>query len=173
MVEPSDSQAKWYAMTSEDVAAQLNVDPAKGLSASEAQQRLQQYGPNVLAAKKKESGLHAFLRQYQEFMQWILLGATILSLVVTRELGTTLALVGLTIFNAVLGLRGESKAEASLEALKKMMKNIAACAATARPSRSRPKGWCRATSCSWRRATACRPMGVSSSPPPWRSRKRP
>ena len=94
------------------------------MSAAEAQQRLQQYGPNELAAKKKESGWQAFLRQYQDFMQWILLGAAVLSLVVTREVGTTLVLVGLTIFNAVLGMRGESKAEASLAALEKMMKNI-------------------------------------------------
>ena len=34
-------------------------------------------------------------------------------------------LVGLTVFNAVLGLRGEAKAEASLAALEKMLKNIA------------------------------------------------
>ncbi len=125
MAAANDSQPKWYSMTQEAVAEQLKVDPAKGLSAAEAQQRLQQYGPNVLAAKKKESGWQAFLRQYQDFMQWVLLGAALLSLVVTRELGTTLVLVGLTIFNAVLGLRGESKAEASLAALEQMMKNIA------------------------------------------------
>ena len=125
MAESTESQTKWYSLPPEVVAQQLKVDPAKGLSAAEVQQRLQQYGPNILAAKKKESGWQAFLRQYQDFMQWILLGAAILSLVVTRELGTTVALVGLTIFNAVLGMRGESKAEASLSALEKMMKNIA------------------------------------------------
>jgi Ca2+-transporting ATPase len=125
MADPAQAEAKWYALTPEAVAQQLNVDPAKGLSAAEAQKRLQQYGPNVLAAKKKESGWQAFLRQYQDFMQWILLGAALLSLVVTREVGTTLVLVGLTVFNAVLGLRGESKAEASLAALEQMMKNIA------------------------------------------------
>ena len=69
--------------------------------------------------------MQAFLRQYQDFMQIILLGAAVLSLVVTGEVGTTIVLVGLTIFNALLGLRGESKAEASLAALTKMMKNIA------------------------------------------------
>ena len=125
MPEAAQEQPKWYAMTSEAVAGQLKVDPAKGLSAAEAQQRLQQYGANILAAKKKESGLQAFLRQYQDFMQIILLGAAVLSLVVTGEVGTTIVLVGLTIFNALLGLRGESKAEASLAALEKMMKNIA------------------------------------------------
>jgi len=111
-------------MTPEAVAQQLKVDPAKGLSTADVQQRQQQYGPNVLAAKKKESGWQAFLRQYKDFMQILLVGAAILSLVFTREWGTTLALLGLTVFNAMLGLRGESKAEASLAALEKMMKNI-------------------------------------------------
>jgi Ca2+-transporting ATPase len=125
MAEPTGGQPKWYSMTPEAVAGQLKVDPAKGLSAAEAQQRLQQYGRNELAAKKKESGWQAFLRQYKDFMQIILLGAAVISVVVTKEWGTTIVLVVLTIFNAVLGLRGESKAEASLAALTKMMKNIA------------------------------------------------
>src|SRR5512136_350696 len=125
MSETTEKQTKWYALSSEDVAKQLQVDPAKGLSASEAQQRLQKYGPNELAAKKKESGLQAFLRQYKDFMQIILLGAAVLSLVATREVGTTIVLIVLTVFNALLGLRGESKAEESLAALTKMMKNIA------------------------------------------------
>jgi P-type Ca2+ transporter type 2C len=118
------NQTKWYALTAEDAAKQLQVDPAKGLSAAEAQSRLQKYGPNELAAGKKESGLQAFLRQYKDFMQIILLGAAVLSLIATRQVGTTLVLVVLTVFNALLGLRGESKAEASLAALAKMMKNI-------------------------------------------------
>ena len=84
---------------------------------------LQQYGPNRLAAKKKESGLQAFLRQYQDFMQIILLAAAAVSFF-TGQVGTTLVLA-LTILNAVLGLRGEAKAEASLSALEKMLKNIA------------------------------------------------
>ena len=115
----------WYAETFEEVSNRLAVDPARGLAEAEVQQRLQQYGPNVLAAGKKETGLQAFVRQYQDLMQVILLVAAAVSFIVTRELGTTLVLVGLTIFNAVLGLRGESKAEASLAALAKTMKDIA------------------------------------------------
>ena len=112
-------------MTPEEAAGQLKVDPAKGLSTAEAQQRLTQYGPNELAAGKKESGLQAFLRQYKDLMQVILLVAAAVSLIVTREWGTTIVLVLLTVFNAVLGLRGEAKAEASIAELTKMMKNIA------------------------------------------------
>src|SRR3954466_1188460 len=39
---------EWHRLTAEAVAKQLNVDPATGLSAAEAQQRLQKYGPNEL-----------------------------------------------------------------------------------------------------------------------------
>ena len=125
MAELSTNQEKWYALTDAEAAQKLNVDPAKGLSAAEAQKRQQEYGPNVLAGKAKEPGWRAFLRQYQDFMQIILVAAAVINQVFTQELGTTLVLLGLTVFNAVLGLNQESKAEASLAALEKMMKNIA------------------------------------------------
>src|SRR5512139_1529420 len=94
------NQPKWYALTADEAAKQLQVDPAKGLSAAEAQQRLQKYGPNQLAEKKKESGLQAFLRQYRDLMQIILLVAAIVNQLATHEWSTTLVLVVLTIFNA-------------------------------------------------------------------------
>src|SRR3974390_1895857 len=125
MSETPANQTKWYALTAEDAAKQLQVDAAKGLSAAEAQTRLQKYGPNQLAGKKKESGWQAFLRQYRDFMQIILLAAAVISLIFIHQLSTFIVLVGLTVFNAVLGLRQESKAQASLAALEKMMKNIA------------------------------------------------
>jgi Ca2+-transporting ATPase len=36
------SDVKWYALSPVEIASLLQVDPAKGLSAAEAQQRLQQ-----------------------------------------------------------------------------------------------------------------------------------
>jgi Ca2+-transporting ATPase len=125
MTDAPVSQPKWYTLTPEVVAKELNVDPAKGLSAADVQQRLQKYGENRLAGKKKEPGWQAFLRQYKDFMQLILLGAAIINQIFVHDWGTTLVLVILTVFNAVLGLNQESKAEASLAALEKMMKNIA------------------------------------------------
>lgn len=118
------SDVKWYAITPAEVASQLQVDTARGLSKTEVQQRLQQYGPNKLADKKKEPGWQAFLRQYRDLMQIILLVAAAVNQLFTGKWVTTLVLVSLTVFNAVLGLRGESKAEASLAALAGTMKNI-------------------------------------------------
>jgi P-type Ca2+ transporter type 2C len=114
-----------YALDGADVARQLGVDPAQGLSAAEAAERFRTGGPNRLAEAKKESGFRAFVRQYQDFMQIILLGAAIVNALVTDDVGTTVLLAGLTVLNAVIGLRQEAKAEASVEALAQMMKTIA------------------------------------------------
>ena len=57
----------------DQVARELGVDPARGLSAEEARSRLESHGPNRLAGGKKEPGWRAFLRQYEDFMQVILL----------------------------------------------------------------------------------------------------
>ena len=124
MADTNESQTKWYTLSTEEIGKQLQVDPAKGLSAAEAKTRLQKYGPNRLAEKKKKSGLQAFLEQYQDLMQFVLLGAAIINQIFTGEWGTTLVLIGLTVFNAILGMRGEAKAEASLAALAGTMKSI-------------------------------------------------
>ncbi|MCI0632414.1 MAG: cation-transporting P-type ATPase [Actinobacteria bacterium] len=114
-----------HGMEASTVAKELGVQPDRGLGAGEAAERLRTHGPNKLAGAKKESGFRAFLRQYQDFMQIILLGAAVVNAIVTDDIGTTVLLAGLTVFNAVIGLRQEAKAEESVEALSKMMKTIA------------------------------------------------
>src|SRR4051812_30621116 len=108
-----------------EVAASLGVDPGTGLSADDAKRRLDSDGPNRLAATKKESALQAFVRQYRDVMQIVLLAAAAVSIVVTGDVATGVMLAGLTVFNAVIGLRQEAKAEESVAALAKMMKTIA------------------------------------------------
>jgi Ca2+-transporting ATPase len=116
---------EWYRMAAEAVAAELKVDPSAGLSRDESEQRLREYGPNQLTEKEKEPGWKAFVRQYQDLMQMVLVAAAIVNQVVTGETGTTVVLLGLTVFNAVLGLNQEAKAEAALASLQKMLKTIA------------------------------------------------
>jgi len=118
-------QELWYAGTIVDVAQALGASPERGLSSGEAKRRLAEYGPNRLPAGKKESPLAAFVRQYKDFMQIVLLVAALINLVVTGEAGTSLVLAGLTVFNAVIGLRQEAKAEESVRALAQMLKTVA------------------------------------------------
>jgi Ca2+-transporting ATPase len=115
----------WHSADAASVARELGVEVERGLSSDEARSRLSSHGPNKLAGTKKESGFHAFVRQYQDFMQIILLGAAIINAIATDDIGTTVLLAGLTVFNAIIGIRQEAKAEASVEALAQMMKTIA------------------------------------------------
>ena len=112
----------WHAVDADTTAKEFGVSTETGLTAAEAESRLRSGGPNKLTAQKKESGLQAFLRQYRDFMQIILLAAASISLFVTGDVGTSLVLAGLTVFNAVIGLRQEAKAEESVKALAQMMK---------------------------------------------------
>jgi hypothetical protein len=70
----------WHGAEASAVAQELGVEPERGLSVEEARRRLQSHGPNRLAGAKKESGFQAFLRQYRDFMQIILLAAAAISL---------------------------------------------------------------------------------------------
>ena len=120
----SDANRPVYALGAEEAAARLEVDPARGLSAAEAAERLRRDGPNQLEEGAKEPRWKAFLRQYQDFMQIILLAAAVGSVIVD-DLSSAIILVLLTVANAVMGLRQESKAEESIAALRKLMKESA------------------------------------------------
>jgi P-type Ca2+ transporter type 2C len=115
------ARGSWHGSTADEVSAQLGVDLASGLDSGEVEKRRAQYGPNKLAEAPKEPGWHAFLRQYRDLMQYVLLGAAIVSIVALQEFSTGLAILGLTVLNAVLGLNQEGKAAESVAALQKML----------------------------------------------------
>src|SRR6516225_816890 len=116
-----DVYKPWFALEGSAVAADLGVDTSTGLTPGEAGSRLEQYGANAFVAAATEPRWHAFVRQYRDPMQIVLLVAGIGSIWPLHELGTGLVLIFLTLFNAVLGLNQEGKAAAAVAALQKMM----------------------------------------------------
>ena len=111
----------WHVTSAEHAATRLDVDVREGLSAADAARRLERDGPNRLAEAKKEPRWRAFLRQFQDLLIIILLIAAVISFVVTREWETPVVIALVVLLNATIGFAQESKAEASLEALKKML----------------------------------------------------
>src|SRR5436309_1907523 len=81
---------------------------------------MKKFGPNKYAEAEKVPGYIAFLNQYKDPMQIVLLVAAIVSILI-QQWGTALILIVLTLFNALLALRQEGKAEASVAALQKML----------------------------------------------------
>ncbi len=117
--QPEDKQ--WFALASDVVAQELGTDEHSGLAPAEAATRLETYGANAFVAAETEPRWRAFVRQYRDPMQIVLLVAGIGSIWPLHELGTGLVLLFLTLFNAVLGLNQEGKAAAAVAALQKMM----------------------------------------------------
>ena len=115
---------RWYALDPADVAGRLEVVLDSGLSADEAAERLKRDGPNALPVEEPPSPLHRFLAEYTSYMQLILVGAAIVSLVI-RQWSTAIVLIIITLFNALVGLRQAGKAESAMNALQSMMKATA------------------------------------------------
>src|SRR4051794_7413978 len=111
----------WHMLPQEGVAQELGVEPGRGLTSEEAASRLARYGPNRFAEAKTESRWHAFVRQYEDPMQIVLLVAGVISVYPVKQYGTGIVILLLTVFNAVLGLSQEGKAAAAVAALAKMM----------------------------------------------------
>ena len=117
---PSGSPT-WWALSPDEAITAQDVDPGVGLDSTEVEARRGRYGANRFALAKGEPRWRAFLRQYRDPMQIVLLVAGIVSLFIPNQVATGIVLIGLTLFNAALGLNQEGKAEASVAALAKMM----------------------------------------------------
>ena len=114
----------WYTKELNRVFKELNTRKG-GLTEEEASKRLEKYGANNLKEKKKESLFIKFIKQFNDFMIIVLIIAAIISAIVAKTNGSgdyidSIIIIAIVIFNAIMGLIQEEKAEKSLEALKKM-----------------------------------------------------
>lgn len=120
----------WHAMSVEETRRNIRTNLHIGLSQEEAQKRLQEEGYNKLENKKKETLFIRFVKQFNDFMIIILIIASIVSAFMASLEGTneyidSVIIIAIVIFNAIMGLVQESKAEKSLEALQKMSAPLA------------------------------------------------
>ena len=91
----------------------------RGLSTREAEKRIKTYGLNELKHKKKKSPVLIFLSQFNDFLVWVLMGATIISGFIGDKADAITILI-IVIVNAILGFVQEFRTERSLEALQEM-----------------------------------------------------
>ena len=108
-----------YSLPAAKVLEELGVDPERGLSPLEAEQRLTQYGRNELREQPRPGFLSRLLNQFKDTVVLLLIGASIVSAVL-GEFYEAGAIILIVILNAVLGVVQEGRAEEALAALKKM-----------------------------------------------------
>jgi P-type Ca2+ transporter type 2C len=106
----------WYALSAEDAAGQIGVDPDQGLDAGEVTRRLAEYGPNELPVEPPPSIWAVARGQLFNPMNIMLLIVCAASFAIA-QVATGVVVLGLVTFNVVMGTSQEMKARASVEAL--------------------------------------------------------
>ncbi|MDR1246897.1 MAG: cation-translocating P-type ATPase [Clostridiales Family XIII bacterium] len=102
-----------------DALERLRVDRETGLSGEDVSERLSRFGPNAFEESEKKTLIKMFLAQLRDPMIYILAAAALVSALL-GEIADMIIILLVVLLNAVIGVVQESKAEKSLEALKKM-----------------------------------------------------
>ena len=102
----------------DELLSKLSADK-EGLSSSEAEKRLQQYGPNEIQ-EKKVNPLLKFLRYFWGPIPWMIEAAVIMSAVIQRWPDFAIILT-LLMVNAIVGSWQERKAGNAIELLKQRL----------------------------------------------------
>jgi Ca2+-transporting ATPase len=122
--EETMKDKQWHALDIQEVCRELETGVTRGIGTGEATGRLKKYGGNSLRGQPPRSLWSMFLGQMREALVIILLAAAVVSGIL-GEWEDTLVILVIVVFNAVIGVFQENKAENALRALKAMTKPLA------------------------------------------------
>src|SRR3989338_5411985 len=114
----------YYQKTAQEVVVEFSTDIQKGLSTSEAKDRIVTFGYNELAQKRQETIFDIFVRQFKSPLIYILIFAAALVLTLGAKIDA-LVILAVIIFNSIVGTIQEGKARNSLSRLKSLTKHKA------------------------------------------------
>ena len=109
-----------HTSSAQDLAANLDLQPATGLSAQEVLKRRTRYGINQLPSPPQRQAWQVFVAQFKSVLILILAGASVLSAVI-GNVKDAVVILAVMLVNASLGFYQEWRAEQSLLALKEML----------------------------------------------------
>lgn len=115
---------KWHTLPVEQLTDQLNTDIQNGLSHEEVKNRLQQYGDNRITGKKQQSSLIRFLLQFHQPLIYILLAATLITILL-KEYTDASVIFAVVLINSAIGYFQETRALKAIDALSKSMSTTA------------------------------------------------
>lgn len=113
-------KSPYHSLNINEIARQLGTDYDYGLSTSISQNRVKEYGLNVLSEKKRKSLLSKFIEGLNEFSTRLLLGAGFLSLLI-GQIPEAIAITSIAIIETTISTLQQHKAENSLYSLKNML----------------------------------------------------
>jgi Ca2+-transporting ATPase len=112
-------ETRWETLEVQEVFNQLQSSDT-GLSSDEARKRLEEVGPNVLAAEEKIKFFSIMLHQFRSPLIYVLLVAAVVTFFL-QEFVDMWVILAVVILNGVIGFIQEVKAEQGIRSLKKMV----------------------------------------------------
>ncbi|MGN1317495.1 MAG: cation-translocating P-type ATPase [Lachnospirales bacterium] len=118
---------KYYSQNIRQVIKDLKTSVNLGLTEKEALKRLEIYGKNEINHSKRKNIVIKFLEQFKDFMVIILIIAALISFFAEiysggKNFTDSLVILIIVVFNALMGLIQETKADKAIDALKNMTK---------------------------------------------------
>ena len=115
----TEHQPAWHSLSLDDAIARLGSQPETGLDSASAAARLAADGPNTLEVESGPTLPKLILAQIANPMVYLLAGAGAVSLIAGKVFDAVV-IVLIVIANVVIGVFQEYRAEAALEALRRL-----------------------------------------------------
>lgn len=109
----------WHTRSAEDALRELETDIEQGLSANEAEARLERHGPNTIRRDEGEPVWKILLGQFTDPLISILLIAAVVSFAF-QELVDAAVILAVVVINAGIGFSQEWRARRAIQSLQEM-----------------------------------------------------
>jgi len=119
-VNASFLQVPWHHLPPDETLDLLETDLQRGLDVFSVKHRQEQFGPNIITRRRGKSPLVRFLSQFHNPLIYILLAASVITLVLKDAIDAAI-IFGVVLVNAILGYLQESRSERAIEALAETM----------------------------------------------------
>jgi cation-transporting P-type ATPase F len=116
-------RAGWYALSEHETFEELGVD-RDGLEPSEAERRLQRYGPNRIREQEAVSPWQILLDQFRSPLIYVLLGALAVTLAI-QSYSDAIVIGAVLLVNGTIGFVQEYQAESAVQSLMEMVSRTA------------------------------------------------
>ena len=116
---PDASSRPWHALAREELLDELDTS-SEGLSSSDAQERLNRHGPNLLKRVSGDTALRILWRQVNDPLIWVLIASAAVAVVIGK-VTDGLVVAAVVVLNSIIGFVQEYRASKAIEALRGMV----------------------------------------------------
>ncbi|MEN9819085.1 MAG: hypothetical protein RLZ32_2965, partial [Gemmatimonadota bacterium] len=116
-MDSSSPATPWHARPGPDAAEALHLDPARGLSADQAAERLARHGPNALPEGNARPWWRVLADQLRDVMVVVLAAAAVVA-GIAGEPQDAAVIAAILVLNTLLGVLQELRAERAMQALR-------------------------------------------------------